>query len=1092
MTITTSICARRWRERLAAWAVVLAVSACGGGGGSGDGDVGDVGDVGATAPPPVTAPIGAAGGTVNGPSGAQVLIPAGALAAEATIAIEQTSAGAPALPTGVTPFGPMFAFTPHGTSFTTPVTITVPFDPALVPAGETPALYKTNASLTIWAEVPGATVNGNSMSGVVTGFSDVVVASLQRFPDLTKKTWDVRAVDINDEPTQPLSADTQVGGEVFAGFRVGLDMPITPAPRVDPRALVEVFSNDSGKTFWTFAEAPHLEIEFKPNLVTSSSVLTQTYTFKKNDAAATLQFLVTRSTLNLINQEGLGPGPSACPWLPENPTEKEVADDCTLFMLSASNHFTLEARQLLRPDAFYSVGGHAELDGVGLGFFSVTYPQPAESRDALWAQRDYSEEHDIAANGIFVFLKRAIPINVPLDSVLPGEIFNVVVSMRSDATNLVQGKSYAGAFLRDPLSTGGGTTMSFSGLEPLPPREDIPPEPQPQPCTTGPDPQAGTLQFSKADFRAPERPPGARVIVERIGGTKGDVSVLFETADGTALAGSDYKPVRTIVRFKDGLDGQRLLTVPLVLDKIAEPNETVNLKLTMFSGCAALGAQSTATLTILDDDRPISVKPTFALGGTVTGLSGSGLVLRTNLFDEARPTANGTFSFPKRVANGSAYTVSVATPPANPLQVCAVTNGSGTITGADVTNIRVDCVTPAANGALDPSFGSQGKLFGSGGSTALARQADGKLLTLGGLQLTRLNADGSIDASFGSGGTVTIVANGGALDAMRALALQPDGRIVVAGNTSLPTVPLGDDFVVFRFNADGSLDSSFGSGGKVVTDFNGKTDRAVAVMVQSDGRIVAAGNAVNATNTDQDFALVRYLPDGTLDAAFGARGKATLNITGVTDIANAAALQSDGKIVVVGRTFHDRFGSSAGEPDIGVGRFRADGTVDTSFGNQGVVRVDTSIAAVTAPDFNGGNWDDANDVAIAADGRIVIGGYTITAGVFRSVLVLLTSGGQLELVTPSPLADEFKGVALQTDGKVVAAGRSNGDFALVRFLASGTLDTSFGIGGQLRIDFFGGFDSANDVLVQPDGKIVAVGSASNGASRGSGLVRVLP
>jgi len=486
----------------------------------------------------------------------------------------------------------------------------------------------------------------------------------------------------------------------------------------------------------------------------------------------------------------------------------------------------------------------------------------------------------------------------------------------------------------------------------------------------------------------------------------------------------------------------------------------------------------------------------FALGGTVTGLAGSGLVLRTNLFDEVRPTAGGTFTFPQAVTDGSAYSVSVAMPPANPLQVCSVTNGSGTIAGADVTNVRVDCVTPAANGALDPSFGSQGKLFGSGASTALALQADGKLLTLGGMRLSRFNADGSIDAGFGNAGTVTIVANGGPLDAMRALALQSDGKIVVAGFTSLPTAGLGDDFVVFRFNTDGSLDSGFGSGGKVVTDFNGSTDRAQAVMVQPDGKIVAAGNAVlgTLTHADQDFALVRYLSDGTLDAAFGTGGKATLNITGITDIANAAALQPDGKIVVVGRTFHDRFGRSEGEPDIGVARFLADGRADTGFGTQGVVRIDFSIAGgvVTAPDFDGANWDDANDVAIQADGRIVIGGYTITAGVFRSALVLLTGSGQPEALVSSPLADQANGIALQADGKIVIAGSSNGDFALVRFLASGALDTSFASGGQLRIDFFGGFDSANDVRVQPDGKIVAAGSVSNGTGRGSGLVRALP
>ena len=141
------------------------LGACGGGGdGSGT-------------PPVPPGMIGAAGGTVTGPGGAQAMIPAGALTQNTAIAIAQSSTGAPPLPAGVVTYGPMLAFTPHGTSFQSAVTITVPFDPAAVPAGATPVLYKTNAAMNGWDAVAGATISGSTMSASITGFSYLVVVS---------------------------------------------------------------------------------------------------------------------------------------------------------------------------------------------------------------------------------------------------------------------------------------------------------------------------------------------------------------------------------------------------------------------------------------------------------------------------------------------------------------------------------------------------------------------------------------------------------------------------------------------------------------------------------------------------------------------------------------------------------------------------------------------------------------------------------------------------------------------------------------------------------------------------------------------------
>jgi uncharacterized delta-60 repeat protein len=275
--------------------------------------------------------------------------------------------------------------------------------------------------------------------------------------------------------------------------------------------------------------------------------------------------------------------------------------------------------------------------------------------------------------------------------------------------------------------------------------------------------------------------------------------------------------------------------------------------------------------------------------------------------------------------------------------------------------------------------------------------------------------------------------------------------------------------------------------------------------VQPDGKIVAAGNAASGTVLlgDLDFAVVRYLPDGTLDPAFGAGGKATLNVAGKSDFATTAVLQADGKILVAGRVFSD----AGTEADIGVARFNADGTTDTAFGTNGVVRVDFSAGGIVSPTFSKGLWDEASRLAVQPDGNIVIGGFTQVAGVFRYALVrLLADGSSLDTTfgtkglvsTPFTTQDDrARSIALQADGQIVVAGQlagssSNADIGIARYTTAGALDTTFGTDGLVQVDMFGGFDTAFDVLIQPDGRIVAAGSAKNGTGVGLGMVRLVP
>lgn len=198
------------------------------------------------------------------------------------------------------------------------------------------------------------------------------------------------------------------------------------------------------------------------------------------------------------------------------------------------------------------------------------------------------------------------------------------------------------------------------------------------------------------------------------------------------------------------------------------------------------------------------------------------------------------------------------------------------------------------NGSLDTTFSGDGIVvtdFGAGEAIhALALQPDGKILAAGiigtAVGLARYNSDGSLDASFGSGGKVTTAVGSNACGC--ALALQPDGKVIVGGYAE----PSGDtDFVLVRYSSSGSLDTGFGSSGKVVTDFGGD-EEAHAVLVQPDGKIALAGGG-------DHFLLAQYDVDGTLDVAFSEDGKAAVYF-GDPARANALLRQADGKLVAAG------------------------------------------------------------------------------------------------------------------------------------------------------------------------------------------------
>ncbi|MGB8367535.1 MAG: hypothetical protein WCD44_04210 [Candidatus Babeliales bacterium] len=395
------------------------------------------------------------------------------------------------------------------------------------------------------------------------------------------------------------------------------------------------------------------------------------------------------------------------------------------------------------------------------------------------------------------------------------------------------------------------------------------------------------------------------------------------------------------------------------------------------------------------------------------------------------------------------------------------------------------------DGDLDNTFGSGGKVITNFGGnidtfTAVVIQKDGKVVAVGrsntgGMRdfvLARYNADGSLDNTWGIGGLVT-TDFGSDDNSANTVVIQKDGKIVAAG---FANVNGENDFALARYNTDGSLDVTFNLTGSlpgtVTTDF-GSDSRVNGVAIQKNGKIVTAGTA-NVSGT-LDFALARYNIDGSLDVTFNLTGSLPGTVTtnfGGPDAAKAVAIQKDGKIVVVGRS----------DTDFALARYNIDGSLDVTFNPTGV------LPGTVTTDF-GGNTDVACGIAIQKDGKIVAVGSANVGGTLDFALARYNIDGSLDVtfnptgVLPGTVTTDFgdfefaTGVVIQKDGKIVAVGLSNvngeDDFALARYNTDGSLDSTFGIGGLVVTDFSGSDDGAEAVAIQKDGKIVAVGESEN-------------
>jgi len=438
-------------------------------------------------------------------------------------------------------------------------------------------------------------------------------------------------------------------------------------------------------------------------------------------------------------------------------------------------------------------------------------------------------------------------------------------------------------------------------------------------------------------------------------------------------------------------------------------------------------------------------------------------------------------------------------------------------------------------GTLDKTFGKSNDgtpdgmvsySIGSGNDTTRGTviQADGKILVVGtststitgtsgigsNIVVERFNVDGTLDTTFGHDansdgspdGVVSLDLDAGD-DEGHAIAVQADGKIVIVGTR---TVNNSKNIVVARLTDLGALDANFGVGGAdgngvVTLDLGVNDDIANAVALQHDGKILVAGTTGAAGDTN--VVVARLSTDGTMDINFGddydsntfRDGYKILNLTtsGTSnEEAVAMAVQADDRIVVVGNS------NASGNSNIVVARLNPDGQLDTFFGAD---NNDGTPDGVTSVNLSAGN-DIAHALALQADGKILVAGSDIDAGSKDAVVARLNADGSIDMAFGAGIADgtpdgavginlgagddEIAAIAVDADGKIVVVGTTTStsttsNVFVARLLASGGFDTSFGQGndgtpdGVVNLSFSNGADIAQALAIQADGKIIVAG-----------------
>jgi uncharacterized delta-60 repeat protein len=415
----------------------------------------------------------------------------------------------------------------------------------------------------------------------------------------------------------------------------------------------------------------------------------------------------------------------------------------------------------------------------------------------------------------------------------------------------------------------------------------------------------------------------------------------------------------------------------------------------------------------------------------------------------------------------------------------------------------------ASDGSLDTSFGVNGLFMDPNTTTSASGQyiqVDGKIVVVGNstvslaqvITIYRLTSTGTLDSTFGVGGTVTLAQQqSGSMDTADGVAVQSDGKIVVVGYSG-STADTLSHVVVARLNSNGSLDSTFGTGGIVLLPYLGSGgsflfgDQAYAVVIQTDGKIVAVGTSDSGT-VNPHFMIIRLTTTGSLDTTFNHTGFVITDFSGngsSSDVANAVAFQSNNAIIAAGSST-----ALNATSHFALARYNANGSPDTTFNGTGLVITNFDPIGNTSS-------ETAYAVNIQPNGSIIAAGSSVTPSTNPANLARYLSDGSLDssffggtatvpgtVVTSagSENTNEYYALALQADGKIVAAGAHQGasspfSFMIGRYQTTGALDTSFNGGGAplglVYTSFGNDFTSAQDfaVSLQNNGLIVGSGT----------------
>ena len=622
-------------------------------------------------------------------------------------------------------------------------------------------------------------------------------------------------------------------------------------------------------------------------------------------------------------------------------------------------------------------------------------------------------------------------------------------------------------------------------------------------------PLEGALQFRSSDFVYMETPgqPGTVSIsvVRPWNQAYGAVTVDYSTVDNTATAGVDYTTTTGTLKFADG-QTLATFTVPILGNPLFGGYKDIHLILANPTGGAILGSQHTADVTI---EGPRANNPgqfdTYDTSADVSTGSATITVYRDsgNLgdvtidFSTTDGTAvagldytpvSGTLDFPdgveqqsitiplnSNVAYGADKTFTVTlTDPTGGARLGQTT--------AQVTLLNSFAANCPNAGTLDTTFGSGGMVTTDFGvkinepqfAQDVAVQTDGKYVVVGRtgqtgpIAMARYNPNGSLDTTFGTGGKVTTALSPTGTNTANAVFLEGN-KILIVGTAFFPG---SEDFAIVRYNSDGSIDTTFGTQGHVLLPFAYFANALPQIVLQSDGKIVAAGQAFNGS--DNDVAIVRLKTDGSLDSTFGSNGQVTYDF-GYSDEWAVSLVLQNSRILLM---------TSGGD----LMRFNTDGTIDNTFGTKGIQPLVFSTGS-----------GSAGAMTVLANGKILVAGeyYDSNTGASGLGVGQLNPDGTADTtfgdggiaINGSDVYGTATSIAVQNDGRIIVAGAAGGHFALARFNAIGTYDIGFGQSGLTITNFNGGSDQANSVVVLGSGNILAVGLVNNGGKQLFGLAR---